>query len=68
MVHYVVPNSALLKRDRNDFEDYFALGKHQKWIHYHERIDFTPKQNSVVLIDEADVLIFKDPKKFMAFV
>ena len=68
MIHYVVPNPALLKRDRDDFADYFSLGKFQKQISYHEQLDFTPKKNSIVLVDEVDVLIFKDPKKFAAFV
>lgn len=68
VIHYVVPSPALLDRDRADFADYFTIGKYQHQIYYHEALDFTPKKNSAMVVDEADVLIFKDPKRFTAFV
>ena len=67
-VHFVIPNAGLKKRDMDDFDDYWELSKYASKVTYHDSIDFKPRQNSVVLIDEADVLIFKDPRKFRDFV
>ena len=66
-LQYVVPNPGLKKRDSAEFRSYWDLGGYTEKVEYHSDIDFIPKKNGVVLIDEADVLIFRDPKKFSAF-
>jgi hypothetical protein len=43
------------------------LSGYEDKVSYHENIEFPAKKNDVVIIDEADLVIFKDPKKFMAF-
>ena len=30
-------------------------------VHYHNKLDFTPKSTDVVIIDESDVFIFNEP-------
>ena len=67
-LQYVVPNPGLKERDRTEFRSYWDLGGYSEKVEYHSDIDFVPKKNTVVLIDEADVLIYRDPKKFAAFV
>ena len=36
-------------------------------MQYHADIDFNPGPNSLILIDESDDFIFKNPGKFLKF-
>jgi hypothetical protein len=67
-LQYVVPNPGLKERDRGEFTSYWDLGGYTDRVEYHSDIDFVPRKNGVVLIDEADFLIYRDPKKFSAFI
>ena len=60
-VHIVIPNKALLKRDKKDFADYWCLGSLEGRVHYHEDLNFRHGKSDVLLIDEADQLVFADP-------
>jgi len=60
-VHIVIPNKALLQRDIGDFADYWCLGAFEGKVHYHEDLNFRHGKTDVLLIDEADQLIFEDP-------
>ena len=60
-VHIVIPNGALKRRDVDDFSDYWCFGNFENNVHYHEDLDFKHGRNDVLLIDEADILIFHDP-------
>ena len=63
-IHILIPNSLLLKRDQIEYSDYFMLCDQQDSVSYHETLDFEIKQDSVVLVDEADHFILSDPKLF----
>jgi hypothetical protein len=66
----VFPNNELMKRDKADFEDLFmfATGGEIDKIKYHVGTDFTPIVNALVILDEVDYFMFKDPLEFKAFV
>ena len=64
-VHMVFDNGHLLNRDRVDFEDYWLLLSYcDDRIEYHTGFDFKVGLNELVIVDEADALMFKDPIKF----
>ena len=64
-VHIVFDNGHLLNRDRVDFEDYWLLLSYcDDRIEYHTGFDFKVGLNELVIVDEADALMFKDPIKF----
>jgi len=55
----------LLNRDRVDFEDYWLLLSYDAdRIEYHIGFDFQVGPNELVIVDEADALMFNDPIKF----
>ena len=60
-VHIVIPNTALMQRDIKDFADYWCFGGFEGNVLYHEGLNFKHGKNDVLLIDEADLLIFEDP-------
>ena len=63
VVHIVIPSKGLLRRDQQEFADYWVYGGNQASIRYHSDISFQVGQGHIVLIDEADKLIFSDPCK-----
>ena len=67
-VHIVFENEHLLNRDRVDFEDYWLLLSYESdKIEYHVGCDFQVGQHELVIVDEADALMFNDPIKFQQF-
>lgn len=64
----VFDNEHLLTRDRVDFEDYWLLlGYDSDKIDYHIGLDFKVGPGELIIVDEADALMFKDPIKFQEF-
>ena len=43
-VHILVPSAALLRRDKEDFGDYWVLAFLEKVVKYHEKLDFKPNE------------------------
>ena len=67
-VHMVFDNGHLLNRDRVDFQDYWLLLSYDSdKIQYHTGFDFQVGLNELVIVDEADALMFNDPIKFQQF-
>ena len=66
-IHIVHLNDVLQKKDREDYEDLWALLPQSERVKYHTGIHFAPGVNSVVIIDESDEHVFKDPAAFMKF-
>lgn len=67
-VHMVFENKHLLERDQKDFETYWQLLSYDDdMIQYHIGIDFKVGPNELVIIDEADALIFRQPDEFQKF-
>lgn len=66
-VYFVIPNRGLIVRDREEFKTYWRLSQQESNVEYVDGIDFKPKAKSVVIVDEADFLMFRDPHKFRAF-
>lgn len=60
----VIPNSYLLARDKSRFAPLFV--NYQDKIAYTSELDFKVQKNQLVLIDEADDLLFKRPEDFFA--
>ena len=63
-IHIVIPNESLLRRDKNEYQDYWKMSNLSNKVEYHSNAKFKPKSNSVVIVDEADELIFGDPLTF----
>ena len=53
-VHVLIPGHALLKRDREEYADYWQLGGFESHVEYHNTPRFPIKSGDVVLVDEAD--------------
>src|SRR5574343_617853 len=66
-VHMVFDSEFLMKRDKNDFEGLWEMFSISEQVEYHIGCDFVPEENALVIIDEADALIFRDALKFRDF-
>ena len=61
VVHIVIPSKGLERRDKKDFKDYWFYGRNEKQVRYHTDINFTGGKDHIVLVDEADTVIFGEP-------
>lgn len=57
----------LLERDQADFVSYSALIEKNQ-VEYHSDIDFAVHDGELVIVDEADSLMYSNPEKFRDFV
>ena len=62
-VHILVPNEALKRRDESDFSDYWKYSGLETCVKYHDKLDFKPIKTDLLIVDEADKLVFEDPLK-----
>ena len=60
----VVPNNYLICRDKTRFAPLFA--NYEQLIQYCSDIDFEIVPNHLILVDECDDLLYKQPKKFFS--
>ena len=67
-VHLIYANKHLMERDKADFEDLWRLAECQNNVEYRVGYDFEPEENSLILIDELDRLMFNEPKNFKKFI
>ena len=63
-VTIVVPNNYLLQRDQERFAPLFT--NYSKQISYTNQIDFEVRNNHLILIDEADDLLYKQSASFFS--
>ena len=63
-VHVLIPGAGLLKRDRDEYGDYWELAGYESSVQYHDTTRFEIKQGDVVLVDEADYFAFSEPLAF----
>lgn len=65
-VHLVFDSKHLLERDKKDFEAYWMLlGYDVSHIEYHlDCSSFKSTDGDLIIIDEADAIMFKDPIQF----
>ena len=63
-VTIVVPNNYLLQRDQERFAPLFR--NNSKQIFYTNQIDFEVRHNHLILIDEADDLLYKQSAQFFS--
>ena len=59
-VYIVFENAYLMKRDKDDFEDWWSLLNFETKIEYCVGIDFESSPNELIIVDEADSLIFSE--------
>lgn len=67
-IHIVYENKHLMERDFNDFKFFWDLLGAAEAVKYHVGLDFAPESNSLIIFDEADAFIFRDPVKFNALI
>ena len=67
-VHLVFGNKHLMERDRADFKDLWRLARCENQVEYHIGCDFEAEENSLILIDESDGVMFESPKAFADFI
>ena len=60
-VHIVLPTVALMNRDKEEFNDYWAKSNNGQKVEYHTNFEFEIKVGEIIISDEADHLMFKDP-------
>ena len=65
-VHVLIPGTGLLKRDREEYADYWKLAGLEGYVEYHNTPHFATQHGDVVLVDEADHFAFPEPVAFGA--
>ena len=60
----VVPNNYLISRDKTRFAPLFT--NYEEIVKYSSDIDFDIVANHLILVDEADDLLYKQPEKFFS--
>ena len=63
-VHMVFTTERLLKRDKAEFHQFWLLSGVSEKVAYHVGTDFSFESADLLLVDESDSLIFKDPVAF----
>jgi hypothetical protein len=64
-VHIVFASKHLMERDMRDFRAYWLmLGYDESQVEYHLGCDFKPVDGELIVIDEIDAIMFKDPIRF----
>ena len=66
-VHFVFPSKHLMERDKKLFEPWLYMTDFEGSAHYHSDLDFEPKKNSIIIIDEIDYFIYGDTGDFYSF-
>lgn len=61
-------NEHLMKRDQTDFSPYWELLGLQERVEYHVKYPFTLAVNELVIVDEADAIMFENPLEFKEFI
>jgi hypothetical protein len=56
-----------MDRDKKDFVTYLQIAD-PGIIEYHDNIDFIVGDDELVIVDEADAIMYEDPEKFREFV
>ena len=57
----LIPCTGLLKRDREEYADYWSFAGFESHVEYHSTPHFTTQPGDVDLVDEADHFAFTDP-------
>jgi len=57
-------NKHLMERDLSDFKVFWDMLNVKESVTYQVGLDFIPEANSLIVFDEADAFIFRDPIKF----
>ena len=57
-----------MDRDKKDFEQMWKIAGCKNTVEYYVGLNFTPKNNSLILVDESDKLMFEEPQKFKHFI
>ena len=64
-VRLVFESKHLMERDKSDFEAYWLLLNYDEGrVQYHLGCDFKPAEGELVIIDEIDAIMFKNPVNF----
>ena len=64
-VHIVLPTQSLMDREMNEFCDFFR-GDESGRVSYHTDFGFEMNVDEIIISDEADYLMFKNPEGFFA--
>lgn len=64
-VHIVLPTQSLMNREMDEFKDFFR-GNESGRVLYHMDFSFEMNDNEIIISDEADYLMFKNPEGFFA--
>jgi len=66
-VHFVFPSEYLLKRDKTIFQDLWKLNQLEERVSYHVGIPFHKNPGDLLIYDESDDLLFRNPGEFNTF-
>ena len=50
-----------MNRDKEEFSDYWAKTCNVQKVEYHSNFEFNMENGAIIISDEADYLIFKNP-------
>ena len=56
-----------MNRDKKEFSDYWLLSGFDERIEYHTSLDFECNNREIVIIDEADHLMLREPIHFKKY-
>ena len=63
-VHIVLPTVALMNRDKQEFDDYWTKSSNGQKVEYHTDFNFDMIEGAIIIVDEADHLMFRNPQAF----
>lgn len=62
-VHFVTPTKMLSDREKEEFQDYWALCGKKISASYHSNLDFEKHPDDLIFIDEVDTFVLDDPQR-----
>ena len=65
VVHFVYSTDHLRARDNSSFQNLWSLTDLSARVQTHTSMDFEKRERDLLLIDEADDLLYSNPKEFL---
>ena len=62
--HILLPTVALMNRDKEEFSDYWVKSCNVQKVEYHTNFEFDMEEGAIIISDEADYLMLKNPQAF----
>ena len=64
IVYIVIPTQTLMQRDQTLHSDFWIKTNTVDRVRYHQNLHFDKNSGDIIIVDEADGLMFNDPQAF----